>query len=402
MVIENVYKNIQCAAMTKTKQKKYLSVAVFFWIIAALAFSGLMASLYLSISHYRVYTDIVYESFCALSRAINCDTVSQSPYSIMFNVPVPVWGMIGYSFVLGLLLLSKKTLINEKRFWPILFFISTIFSLYSIILALISTYIIHSYCIVCIFSYGVNFLLMYYIWLVRKRFETGRSLLAGLINDVVFISLNKKKTAAFLLPFLVISTCGIAFFPDYWNIQPPKISDKTHSGITPEGYPWIGAEEPEIEITEFADYQCFQCKKMHFFMRELINQYPDKIRLIHRHFPMDSSINPTVNEPYHEVAGKLAMMAEYAKIKGKFWEMNDLLYQLARQKEIHLPDVGEKIGLDYRWLAAVDQIPELRYALKHDIATGIKLGVSGTPAYVIDGKVYQGNIPQEIIRKIIG
>lgn len=387
--------------MIKNKQEKYLPIIVFFWIIAALAFSGLIASLYLSISHYRVYTDIVYESFCALSRSINCDTVSQSPYSIMVNVPVPVWGILGYSLVISLLLIAKKMLINEKRIWSILFIISAFFSLYSIILSLISTYIIHSYCIVCIFSYAVNFLLLYYIWLVRKRFEPGRSLLAGLIDDVAFLMSNKGKAVAFILPFFILSACGIAFFPDYWHMPPLKISDEVQTGITPEGYPWIGAEEPEIEITEFADYQCFQCKKMHFFLREMINQYPDKIRLIHRHFPMDSSINPTVNEPYHEVAGKLAMIAEYAKINGKFWEMNDLLYQLARQKEIHLPEVGEKTELDYRWLAAVDQIPELRYALKHDIATGIKLGVSGTPAYIIDGKVYQGNIPQETIRDII-
>jgi protein-disulfide isomerase/uncharacterized membrane protein len=387
--------------MIKNKQEKYLSIIVFFWIIAALAFSGLIASLYLSISHYRVYTDIVYESFCALSKAINCDTVSQSPYSILANVPVPVWGILGYSFVIFLLSIAKKTLINEKRIWPILFIISAVFSLYSIVLALISTYIINSYCIVCIFSYGVNLLLLYYVWLVRKRFEPGRSLLIGLIDDIAFLLSNKGKAAAFLLPFFILSACGIAFFPDYWHMPPPKISDEVQTGTTPEGYPWIGAKEPEIEITEFADYQCFQCKKMHFFLRGLANQYPDKIRLIHRHFPMDSSINPTVNEPYHEVAGKLALMAEYAKINGKFWKMNDLLYQVARQKEIYLPEVGEKTELDYRWLAAVDQIPELRYALKHDIATGVKLGVSGTPAYIIDGKVYQGNIPQEIIREII-
>ena len=62
--------------------------------------AGLVDSVYLSISHYRVYTDIGYKSFCAISRTINCDTVSQSPFSIFLDVPVPVWGIIGYTFFL--------------------------------------------------------------------------------------------------------------------------------------------------------------------------------------------------------------------------------------------------------------------------------------------------------------
>ena len=61
-----------------------------------LALGGLADSIYLALSHYRVYTDIGYSSFCAISKSINCDTVSQSPFSILFNIPVPVWGVLGY------------------------------------------------------------------------------------------------------------------------------------------------------------------------------------------------------------------------------------------------------------------------------------------------------------------
>ena len=388
--------------MKEVKQKRYLPLPIYFWITAALAFTGLLNSIYLSISHYRVYTDIIYESFCAISRAINCDTVSQSPYSILFDVPVPVWGVLGYSYFLALVFFAKNTLIDQKRIWPGLFVLSTIFSLYSIYLALISVLLIHSYCIMCIVSYGVNFLLLYYTWLIRKRFEPGLSLLGGLKRDVDFLKVKMHMVVPLSLLFIVIGVTTIAFFPDYWHLPPPVLGTDITTGVTPEGYPWIGAEDPELEITEFTDYCCFQCKKMHFFLRELIDKYPNKIRLIHRQFPMDSALNPLVTEPFHEGAGILALMAEYAKFNGKFWEMNDLLYQLAGQKEINLRQVGEKTDLDYRWLAAVDQIPELRYALKHDIATGIKLGITGTPGYVINGKVFQGQIPQEIMRKVTG
>ena len=388
--------------MKEDKQKLYLPLPIYFWIVAAIAFVGLLTSIYLSISHYRVYTDIVYESFCAISRSINCDTVSQSPYSILFDVPVPVWGVWGYSFFLALLFFSKNTLIDQKRIWPSLFVISAVFSLYSLSLALISIFLIRSYCIMCIVSYGVNFLLLYYTWLIRKRYEPGRFLAAGLKSDIDFVKTKKRKLLFLFLSFTALGVTVMVFIPDYWHLPPPVINAETPTGITSEGYPWIGAEKPELEITEFTDYWCFQCKKMHFFLRELVDKYPHKIRLVHRQFPMDSALNPLVTEPFHEGAGKLALMAEYAKFKGKFWKMNDLLYQLAGQKEIHLREVGEKTDLDYRWLANVDRIPELRYALKHDIAMGISLGITGTPGFVINGKVYQGQIPPEILRKVTG
>ena len=54
--------------MNTGKQIKPLPYPIYFWTVAALALAGLAASVYLSVSHYRVYTDIGYKSFCAISR----------------------------------------------------------------------------------------------------------------------------------------------------------------------------------------------------------------------------------------------------------------------------------------------------------------------------------------------
>ena len=87
------------------KQRKHiqpLPYPVYFWTVFLLAVAGVAVSVYLAISHYRVYTDITYSSFCAISKAFNCDTVSQSVYAILLGVPVPVWGVLGYLFFLAL------------------------------------------------------------------------------------------------------------------------------------------------------------------------------------------------------------------------------------------------------------------------------------------------------------
>ncbi|MCI5119290.1 MAG: vitamin K epoxide reductase, partial [Candidatus Electrothrix sp. LOE1_4_5] len=68
-----------------------------YWLAALFfATAGLLIALYSAHSHYQNYTDPLYSSFCAISKSINCDTVAQSPWSIMFNIPVAWWGVLFY------------------------------------------------------------------------------------------------------------------------------------------------------------------------------------------------------------------------------------------------------------------------------------------------------------------
>jgi len=387
--------------MKKAKKIIPLPFPFYFWTVAALAVAGVLDSIYLSISHYRVYTDIASESFCAISRSINCDTVSQSPYSIFIGVPVPVWGIIGYSFYLLFLPFAWSREAQKQKMWPILLFISLAFSIYSIILAYISTFYIHSYCMMCIVSFGINFLLLYYTWLVRKRFGKP-GIIKGLMLDIGFLWEKKKKTIPVFLSFLCIIIFLLLSFPSYWKYSPPVLSKTIPTGITDDGYPWIGAKNPELEITEFTDYQCFQCKKMHFYLRKFVEKNSDKIRLIHRQFPMDHKYNPIVKEPFHVGSGVMALFAEYAQTQGKFWEMNDVLFAIAGSTNVlNIKKLAESIGLDYRALSYSTRNSIIRYKVKHDIAIGMKLGIDGTPGYVIDGKVYLGQIPPEVLSRVL-
>lgn len=253
----------------------------------------------------------------------------------------------------------------------------------------------------CIVIFAINFLLLYYTWLVRKRF--GKSgIIKGLMLDIGFLWEKKKKTIPIFLSFLCIITSLLISFPPYWKFSPPVLFADIPKGITEDGYPWIGAENPRLLIMEFTDYQCFQCKKMHFFLRKLVEKNYDKIRLIHRHFPMDHKYNPMVKEPFHVGSGAMALFAEYAQTQGKFWEMNDVLFAIVGSTNVlNIKKLAEKVGLDYRALSYSTRNSIIRYKVKHDIAIGMKLGIKGTPGYVIDGKVYLGQIPPEIFSSVL-
>ncbi len=378
---------------------KALAFSYYFFTVLLITVVGLSDAVYLAISHYRVYMDIGYQSFCALSRALNCDTVSQSSYAIIWSVPVSVWGIWGYTLFLLLLSFAWSKKAHGKRIWTLLFLISLCFTMYSLFLALISTYRIKSYCIMCILSYAMNLLLLYFSWLIRNRFQC-EPIFKAVSLDVQYLFTYPKTTASIISFFGVGTVLMILYFPAYWQINPSDLSSKVSTGITQDGHPWIGAEKPELVIEEFSDYLCFQCKKMHFFLRRMIQAYPDKIRLVHRHFPMDHTINPIVKEPFHEGAAKLALFSLFFVEKKRFWEINDILFSISRKTEtVNIRDLAREAGITLKDIGPVFQDRSLWIKLQQDIQDGIAYNLTGTPAFIIDETVFLGQIPATVFQR---
>ena len=191
--------------------------------------------------------------------------------------------------------------------------------------------------------------------------------------------------------------------PPYWHFTPPINTDSMATGLTSDGHPWIGAEKATITIHEYTDYQCFQCSKMHLMLRDLMAAHPGAIKLVHHHYPLDNEFNNIiVPDPFHIGSGKMAMIAIYAASKNKFWEMNDALYAVGRSKQpLSTRKLAEKTGFTMNELAAAAEHPEIREVLLYDIRNGMKLHITGTPAFVIDGNMYEGTIPADVLKKIM-
>jgi protein-disulfide isomerase/uncharacterized membrane protein len=381
------------------KTKNPLPFSVYFWSVFSFAFVGLLNMAYSSMSHYRVHTDMLYVSLCAVSEAVNCDTVSQSMYSIFLEMPVPVWGVLGYGFFLILLSFAFLESADKKKIWMLLFLTALFFSVYSLYLAYVLKFQIKVYCIVCIAGYGINFVLFYLVWIVRRRFPE-RGFLNSLKKDILFLWRPWKKQTTVLVIFMFTMSIMPLVFPRYWEFSLPDVIADLPSGMTEEGDPWIGAQNPELVIIEYSDYMCFQCRKMHMSLRQIVANNSDKIRLVHRHFPMDKEFNPLLTGSFHPASGKLAIAAAYAAYEDRFWQMNDLLYQIPKDiKKLDIRDLAQKSGVSFDGLAAAPYNRFFYRKIKRDVLKAIEMKVSGTPAYEINGAIYQGYIPLEILKK---
>lgn len=382
-------------------QKNILPYRYYSTPVLILLLLGIADSIYLAYSHYQNYTDINFSSFCALSKSINCDTVSQSAWSILLGIPLAYWGVFAYTFFLIIFLATLRRAKNSEYLWYLLFGLGLAYTVASIYFGYISATKIKAYCILCLASYAISFSLSFYSWIILRRFSAG-PFWAGLKKGMLYIvsSWHLKSSILILVSIMVLlKTC----IPPYWQYTFPPLSPTISHGITEEGNPWIGAETPEINIHEYADYLCFQCRKMHLILRRLITENPGKIKLIHHHYPMDHEFNKIiVPEPFHVGSGKMAMIAIYATSKNKFWEMNDALYILGQKKQsFDTRTLAEMTGFSSGELAAAAQHPQIREVLLHEIRQGMKLEITGTPTYVIDGEVYQGSIPPATLNKIM-
>ncbi|MCI5148111.1 MAG: hypothetical protein D3916_01660, partial [Candidatus Electrothrix sp. MAN1_4] len=183
----------------------------------------------------------------------------------MFGIPVAWWGVLFYFFFLLILLTENRRNLAVWRGWLLVMSISSAITLG---LAGIALWKIKSLCLVCLATYAVTFGLTYICWLGQRRCK--EALEKGIDNNITTAfnlkdMLRNYSVAAGAFGISLLLLYGL--MPRYWLLSAAEtsadISNLPH-GLTEEGHPWIGAEEPLLTIAQFSDYQCFQCGKMYF------------------------------------------------------------------------------------------------------------------------------------------
>jgi protein-disulfide isomerase len=140
-----------------------------------------------------------------------------------------------------------------------------------------------------------------------------------------------------------------------------------------------GSEHARITLLEYGDFECPSCKVAVQTPKLLLERFPNKIRFIFRHFPMEQA---------HPHALMAAEASEAAGTQGKFWAMHDLLFQnQAHLKDKDLHRYAGELGLDLAsYSAELDDHIYLQKVREH--AEGGRLShIRATPTFFLDGVV---------------
>lgn len=154
-----------------------------------------------------------------------------------------------------------------------------------------------------------------------------------------------------------------------------------------------GLAEAPVTIMTFSDYQCPYCIRSEPVLAEVLARYPESVRIVHRHFPLDS---------IHSFARPAAEAAMCADEQGKFWEYHDAIF--ARQGKLDassFDEIGSQLELDGKALSSC--IAERRYAefVQADFVAGQQAGVTGTPAFFVNGIPLKGARDADSLSRVV-
>lgn len=156
--------------------------------------------------------------------------------------------------------------------------------------------------------------------------------------------------------------------------------------------PRLGPDDAPVTIVIFGDFECPFCVRGNSVIESLRAHYGDTLRIVHKHSPL----------AFHSHAQLAARASNAAHQQGKFWAYHDALYaRQAKFDEDDLLAIAKQIGLDLKKFKAAMNDLTLDEAIERDQSLAHNLGVTGTPAFFVNGRPVEGAQPELVFRLII-
>jgi protein-disulfide isomerase len=170
------------------------------------------------------------------------------------------------------------------------------------------------------------------------------------------------------------------------ELKPPMVT------VATDGAPVRGNANAPVTIVEFSDFQCPFCARAEGEIVKVRDTYKDQVKIVYKDYPL----------PIHPNAPKAAEASRCAREQDKYWEYHDVLF--ANHSALEVPNL-KKFAADLKLdTAKFDTcLDSGKYAdeIAKDMAEGSRVGVSGTPAFFINGRLISGAQPFSAFQEAI-
>ncbi|TSC76232.1 MAG: Protein-disulfide isomerase [Parcubacteria group bacterium Gr01-1014_31] len=191
---------------------------------------------------------------------------------------------------------------------------------------------------------------------------------------------TRQQTTRRFLPWTV-AIIAVAVLIGWWLRSGSTGGGIGTSDLQPDD--WVrGNPDAAVTLMEYADFQCPACAAYAPLVKQLGDEYGDRVKIVMRHFPLRQHGNAVPASQAAEAAGR----------QGKFWEMHDLLYE--RQdawKDSRTPlelfgTYAAELQLDAAKFQADYADPAVRAKIDAHQQSGTALQISGTPSFFVNGR----------------
>jgi len=195
----------------------------------------------------------------------------------------------------------------------------------------------------------------------------------------------KKRRKYLIISSAIVLIVAIVAGAVYYQNQSDKAAVEAYrrdrTTYVRDYSPSRGSPTAKVEIVEFFDPACDTCKAFHPMVKKLMDDHPGKIRLYERY------------APFHKGSDAVVKILAAAHMQGKFWETLDAVFAAQSswapnhhpQPELVWKYIGG-VGLDMDRLRRDMNSPAVDKIVQQDIGDAVKLNVTATPEYFVDGK----------------
>ena len=144
-----------------------------------------------------------------------------------------------------------------------------------------------------------------------------------------------------------------------------------------DGLPFLGPQNAPVTIVVFDDYQCSACTRLEQVLEDVLEMYPDEVKLVIKHYP----------NPDHPFSEKCAAAARAAHAQGKFWEFHRALFE--KQDSISdnaIQSIATQLALDMTKFNQDLNSQKIKAMVNRDLWDGKQLKIKVTPTVFVNGK----------------
>jgi protein-disulfide isomerase len=153
----------------------------------------------------------------------------------------------------------------------------------------------------------------------------------------------------------------------------------------------LGPKSAQIKLVEFADYECPYCQRVAADVKKLKADFGDKVAFTYKDFPL----------PMHARAEKAAEAARCASKQNKYWEFHDELFHSKELDVDQLKAQARALKLDSEQFDKCLDSGEEAAAVERDRKEGLRLGISGTPSFFVNGHYLSGALDYAALRQVV-
>lgn len=180
---------------------------------------------------------------------------------------------------------------------------------------------------------------------------------------------------------VLLATASVAHAGDSASFDPASVYNVPRG----TGDPTDGPADAPVTIVEWSDYACGYCNRVQDTLDKLARLYPGQLRWVHRTLPLDDDNTLT------------AEAALAAAAQGRFAPMHARLFAVhGRVDRAAVELIARELGLDMIRFRGDLDAGTFHNVVVADVQDGLRIGVSGTPTFFINGRPVHGNQPLKV------